>query len=277
MTINTMNSKRLVSGRLIPNAGIADDFAKPIENLIGLLARDIKRELLIVFSDVAFDGSFNHAMDAGTIVPQVRFRLNALLDKWQKRFNLVARKITGRMITRTVKNSEITLKMSLREISKSFEVDMGTPSAALKTVIQASTEEAANLIKLIPQKYLADVQGAVMRSITTGNGLQDLVPFLKDKYKGNINHARNVAIDQTRKAYSSITAQRGKDLGAESFIWCHHSSRHPRKLHEELNGKEFRFDDPPYIGDMYGQRIYGLVGVLPFCRCTMRLQFEWMK
>ena len=43
--------------------------------------------------------------------------------------------------------------------------------------------ENVGLIKSIPAQYLNGVQGAVMRSITTGNGMQDLVPYLQ-KHKG---------------------------------------------------------------------------------------------
>lgn len=277
MKANLNDPKKLIGKTLTPNAGIAIDFEKQIVDLIGLLARDIKREMLIVFSDVAFDGSFDHAMDESSITPQVRIRLNGLLDKWTSRFNDLAKRVTKRMISRTVKNSEITLRMSLKEISKEFEIDVSKPSKRLKDVIQASTEEAANLIKLIPQKYLADVQGQVMRSITSGNGLQDLVPYLKEKYQGNVNYARLVARDQTRKAYNNINAARLQDLGAESFIWVHHASKHPRQRHIDLDGKEFRFDDPPFIGKMYGVDVHGIPGQLPNCRCTQKPVFNWMK
>lgn len=269
--------KKLVGKTLTPNAGIALDYEKAIVDLIGLMARDIKREMTIVFSDVAMDSLSDNAMDGLSITPQVRIKLNALLDKWVVRFNELSKRATKRMIWRTDRNSDVTLGMSLKEISKDLELDMSKPSQRLKDVIQASTEEAANLIKLIPQKYLADVQGQVMRSITSGNGLQDLVPYLTKQYKGNVNHARLVARDQTRKAYNNIQAAKLQDLGAESFIWVHHASKHPRERHVDLDGKEFRFDDLPFIGKMYGIDVHGIPGQLPNCRCTQKPVFNWMK
>ena len=269
--------KKLIGKTLTPNAGIALDYEKAIVNLIAAMARDIKRELVISFTDIEIEDSPEHAMDGLSITPQVRIKLNALLDKWTVRFNDLSKRATKRMMWRTERNADITLGMSLKEISKDLEIDVSKPSSRLKTVIQASTEEAANLIKLIPQKYLADVQGQVMRSITSGNGLQDLVPYLTKQYEGNVNHARLVARDQTRKAYNNIQAAKAQDLGAESFIWVHHASKHPRERHIELDGKEFRFDDPPFIGKMYGVDVYGLPSQLPSCRCTMRLVFNWMK
>jgi len=46
-------------------------------------------------------------------------------------------------------------------------------------VFKAINQEAASLFKTIPEKFHDEVAFAVNRSITTGKGLADLVPFLK--------------------------------------------------------------------------------------------------
>jgi len=62
-----------------------------------------------------------------------------------------------------------------------------------------------------------------------------------------------------------------KALGIKKVKFLHvGGSQEPRKLHLELSGKVFSLDDPPYIGDMYGQKVYGFGGVLPGCRCVCR-------
>jgi len=127
------------------------------------------------------------------------------------------------------------------------------------------------LIKIIPYKFLNEVQGQVMRSITTGKGMEDLVPFLTKKYKGNVKHARLVALDQTRKAYQSINTTRLKTLGVKKFIWIHSGGgKEPRELHKRMSGNEYSFDSPPFIGVMYGNDVYGLPGDLPNCRCICK-------
>ena len=99
----------------------------------------------------------------------------------------------------------------------------------------------------------------------------DLVPYLKQHYAGNVKKARSVAYDQTRKAYNNISAARSQKLGMEEFIWIHSGGgKEPRKDHVAMNGKTFRFDDPPVIGVMYGQEVRGLPGNVPSCRCAMR-------
>ena len=256
----------LVGGALRPNASIAADYAKPTVDLIGLMSRDVKRQLKKLFKE----NEFGYAMDA-SISSQARILLNWLLAKWEKRFNAIAKSSTERMIERTIRNSSVTLGLSLKDASEDFKIDTSFRNAQINDVIKASTQEAANLIKVIPQKYLAEVQGQVMRSITTGKGMEDLVPFLTKKYNGNIRHARNTALDQTRKAYQSINTSRLKTLGVKKFIWIHSGGgKEPRVNHIKMSGNEYSFDNPPVIGVMYGNEVRGLPGDLPNCRCICK-------
>ena len=251
---------------LSPNAGISADFAKPITKLIGLMYRDALRELTKVFKDT----DFTSAMDAST-TSQARIILNWLLRKWSKRFDELAKSSVDRMIDRTIKNSAVTLGLSFREVSKDFEIDTTLMNERIAEVIKASTQEAANLIKLIPQRFINEVQGQVMRSITTGNGMKDLVHYLTKKYNGDIKRARLTAADQTRKAYQSINTARLQTLGVKKFVWIHSGGgKAPRLDHIKMSGNEYSFDDPPVIGKMYGNEVRGLPGDLPNCRCIYK-------
>ena len=256
----------IVGGALRPNAGISADYAKPQVDLIGLMHRDVVRELKKVFKET----DFQYAMDAST-ASQMRILMNSLLVKWQSKFNKMAKRIVDKMIERTIKNSSVTLGMSLKDVSENFKIDTSFRNERIDEVIKASTQEAANLIKVIPQKFIGEVQGQVMRSITTGKGMEDLVPFLTKKYNGNVRHARLTALDQTRKAYQSINTARLKSLGVKKFIWIHSGGgKEPRENHIRMSGNEYSFDNPPVIGVMYGEEVRGLPGDLPNCRCICK-------
>lgn len=247
---------------LNPNASIAADFVKPLLAAIEQMSRETKRELRKTFEEHP-----GFAQDA-SISSQSRIAVNMLLTKWEPRFSRLAKRIVKRMIARNVRYSATSVNNSLKQIDKSLGIDVSYISERLSDVIKASTEEAVSLIKLIPQKYLSEVQGQVARSITTGDGLKSLVPFLNEKYEGNIRHARNVALDQTRKSYANINKVRLQENGVTHFVWRHTSgSAHPRKDHIAMNGKTFAFAEPPKIGRMYGKDVYGLPSDLPYCRC----------
>jgi SPP1 gp7 family putative phage head morphogenesis protein len=272
----TRRNEPLKGGVLNPSAAIEQEFTWAILTLIRRMADETKKELTTLFFEAAHD-----AMDAKpiegaiaghtNISSQARIATNRLLDKYEAMFNKFAKRATKRMIDRTVKNSAVTLGMSLREISASVTLDPKQMTPKLLDIITASTTEAVGLIKLIPTNYLGKVQGAVMRSITSGNGMKDLVPFLEKQYQGNIRHARNVSMDQVRKSFNNINTARMDAIGVKTYEWVHAGgSKEPRPLHVAMNGNVYRLDEPPYIGDMYGEKVYGKPGDLPGCRCKMR-------
>lgn len=266
-----MTTKNQIAGKAIqPNASIAADFVNPLLAAIEQMSRETKRELRKVFEEYP-----GFAQDS-SISSQSRIAIAMLMDKWEPRFNRLAKKLVKRMISRTNRYSAVTVKQTLKDMLPELAIDTSVVDDRLKDIIKAATEESVSLIKLIPTKYLSDVQGQVARSITTGDGLKYLVPFLNEKYEGNIRHARNVALDQTRKANASINAYRFQKAGVTKFKWKHSAgSAHPRKQHIAMSGNVYEYAKPPNIGRMYGKDVYGLPGYLPYCRCLAVPIFEF--
>lgn len=252
-------------GILRPNAGIQLEYSKAIMILVRRMCDETKAEVKSIFAGWAADGA---AMDENISV-QARIRMNRLSERYQALFDRAAKRSTKRMIERTLKNSAVTVGMSVKDFSEHLTIKAELINDRMREVIAASTTEAANLIKRIPEKYLGEVQGQVMRSITTGNGLQDLIPYLNKKYDQNIRHAKNVALDQTRKAYQSLSAAKMQAAGIRQFKWIHvGGSQSPRQDHIEMSGKIYDFDDLPVIDKKTGEK--GLPGQAIFCRCQMR-------
>lgn len=260
--MNSASAKR--GGALISSASIADKYQKAIVALVKKMAEESEKELRKMFNDPGY------AMDAvdGNPASRARIIINHLKRKYAKYFSKLSQVATERMIRQTIKHSSVTLNMSLKEIAKELQLDPAfLNSGRLKEIVTASTQEAAQLIKTIPEQYLSQVQGQVMRSITTGSGLETLMPFMREKYGQNVRKARNVAHDQTRKAYSSISNARMQAAGIEEFEWCHsHGGKTPRKQHLDWNGEVFRFDNPP-SDEKFGP---SMPGIVPNCKCFAR-------
>ena len=267
-------SKGFTGKPLVPSAAIADDFERGTLILIRKMCAETKRELKALFHDPAY--ALDKADDDGNPASGARIVINRLVRKYEPLFKRWAKKSSRRMVDRSLKHASVQLKGSLKDVGEAMTIQPYFMNDRLREITTASAQEAADLIKLIPQKYLSEVAGQTMRSITSGKGMADLIPYLNDKYGQNIRHARLVAHDQTRKTFTNISRERAKAAGIEEFEWRHSSGgRHPRKLHQELNGQVFRLDDPPYIGDMYGKKVYGLPSELPNCRCFMRLKVNF--
>jgi SPP1 gp7 family putative phage head morphogenesis protein len=259
---------------LIVAGRIATRYNDELQRAIDRMIREVNREVENLFVTFAGDGE-SWAMDA-SLASQARILSNALRDKFATLFAKLATPLAQTMTQQTEKDSATKLGVSLREMSGQYTLRTDVFTDKLRDVLTATVAENVALIKRIPEKYLDNVQGSVMRSIQTGNGLADLQPQL-DKYGVQTrNWAKNVALDQTRKAYNGINAARMQALGVKKFEWVHSGgSNHPREYHrDELNGKIFSFDDLPHLdGPNQGER--GIPGQAPYCRCTMRPIFEF--
>lgn len=253
------------------NAAVAVRYEKTLSSLTAQMTAQVTREILRLFET---DAAAAHFGQDATIASQSRILLAELANRFTDLFNKKAKPAAAAMVKDADKAGTKSLHSSLQKLSGGMSLKTSLASPGLAEITKAAVAENVSLIKSIPAQYLQQVEGAVMRSITTGNGLQDLVPAL-EKYEGQTHRrARNIALDQTRKTYNSINRDRMQSLGLKKFMW-HHSGggAHPREDHVEMDGQVFSFDDPPVIDQRTGE--VGIPGQVPNCRCTMSPVFDF--
>lgn len=264
----------VAGSQLVPSSSTQAQFQREMQRLTEDMTQQVTQELRKLFSGEAAD-----ILDEPVAVMDASISdlANKLLAKLTRKFDAIfdekARSMADRMVGRTLDNSASSLNSSLKEFAQGKTLDTSLISDRLKVTITASTAEATGLIKRIPEKYLSEVQGDVMRSITTGNGLEDLIPALDKRNVKIRNWATNTALDQTRKVYNNVNRDRMQALGVQKFKWVHSGgSNQPREHHLHrwpagLNGGIFSFDDLPIIDERTGER--GIPGQAPNCGCTM--------
>lgn len=255
------------------NASVEHRYTSALETLVKRMTAEVNRELAALFKTDAAAAHFEIGMDAN-IASQARIVMSYLAKKFTDMFNKQSKQLAEQMINGVNRESGVNVTRSLKEIAPTIRIDSRKISEPVKTVMKASIAENVDLIKSIPQQYLSGVQQAVMRSITTGNGMADLKPFLEKQGGITERRARNIANDQTRKAYNSLNRARMEQAGITKFEWVHSAGgKDPRPLHMNnypagLNGGIFSFDDLPVIDERTGER--GIPGQAPMCRCRMR-------
>lgn len=266
-------------GRTInPSAAVQARYCAELEALIKEMVDETEREIKKLFDGApaeeffATDVTFVHD---STISSQATRVTNKLVEKFGKLFDLKAKPAAKKFAKQADSASSAAVHSSLKELSGGLSLGTRKLDADTREILKATIEENVGLIKSIPQKYLGQVQGAVMRSITSKNGMNDLIPQLQ-KYKGiTYRRARFIAADQTRKANANLSTGRLQKLGVEKFEWVHTASPNPRHLHEKLDGQIFRFDNPPII--QKDPEIRGLPAQLPGCRCRALPVFEFKE
>lgn len=214
------------------------------------------------------------AMDA--LPDDVQHQVEALQRKYRARFANLAEAWAPQMINDVLTQSSAQLNMNLHDVADRLAIQTTMSTPRMRDIVEASTKNSVGLIVRIPQQYLADVQVQVMSAITTGSGLDKLVPYLTKRYHGDARHARFVALDQVRKASESVNAERLQALGVEEYVWIHvGGERYPRKLHQSYSGRTFRYDEPPIIDERTGAR--GKPGDAINCRCRQRAVVNFTK
>ena len=267
----------LKGSKLAYNAAQQGRYVAALERLVKQMTSETKKQITKLFRGEISDDFFEAqekltAMDA-SIASQARILLDALGRTFEGLFNLKASSLAKTMVEGATKTSATTVQESLKQLSGGLTLKTSVVSSGQEEVVTALVSENVNLIKSIPQEYLKDVTGSVMRSITTGRGIADLIPEIQ-KYDGQTyRRAKNIALDQTRKAYNTINRQKLLNNGIKQFEWGHSGGGlHPRESHIKIAGKIFSFEnieaEQAALGVPENDR--GLPGEPINCRCYMR-------
>jgi SPP1 gp7 family putative phage head morphogenesis protein len=259
--------------RLALPAGVALRYAAKLDALVAAMCADVSKQFarLLEHPDVA--AHFGQAMDISP-ASQTRILSRALRDKWSQIFGGDASDLAQTMLGQADKASASATYSSLKELSGGLSLKTDFIKGRMREMLKASISENVSLIKSIPAEYFAKIESKVMRSITSGHGLEDLVPFFEEQEGMTARRAKNIAIDQTHKAYNGFNKGRMQAGGVKSYEWVHSGGGlHPRRMHQDMSGKIYRFDKPPIIEEN-GER--GIPGQAINCRCTMVpvIQFE---
>lgn len=134
-------------------------------------------------------------------------------------------------------------------------------NAKLREYTMGKIIENTNLIKTLRQRYIDQTKSDIYRIISSGGSVSDLAHSISARANMTLKHADLIATDQTGKILSQIDAYRNKATGSTRYIWRSMEDKRVRPKHRELDGKEFKYDDPN--GGDNGQ----LPGEPIRCRC----------
>ena len=258
------------------NISQQEKYSRALRKLVREMTSVVKSELARLFRGEIADEYFEQqkeiaALDA-SIASNARILLDSLLSKFTQLFDTKAKPIAETMVNGAAAVSKTALTGSLKQLSGGLSLNTGVVPKGMEEVAKATVTENVSLIRSIPAQYFKDVTGAVMRSITSGRGMADLLPEIK-KYDGQTDRrAKNLALDQTRKAYNSINKQRLLKLNVKTFQWIHSGGgQQPRESHIKISGHIFSFDNLEAEQAILGvpKEDQGIPGYPVNCRCTM--------
>lgn len=153
----------------------------------------------------------------------------------------------------------------MRQARAALGVDIFIGDRKLRASVDAFAAENVALIRTLGESTFADIEMMSTRALTTGVRHEDLAKQIQAKFGNSANRAKLIARDQIGKLYGQVNADRQKELGLTSFVWRTVGDERVRDEHAALEGKTFKYDDPP-DGELPGEPIN--------CRCSAEPDFS---
>ena len=243
-----------------PNLGVEAKYQRRIDAMIAAMQRDVARTAMRAYRAnppaMAADESPAAAM---------RNTMNALSRDWGKRFDDFAKSESRSFGKASTSAATRSFAAALKKAGFTIEFKM---TAVAQDIMTATIAEQVNLIKSIPEQYLTQVEGMVMRSVQAGHDMGTLAKGLQDQYGVTKRRAALIARDQNAKATAAMTRARQDEIGIEEADWMHSSAgRVPRNTHVQNNGKRYNIK-LGWLDPAVGIRIWP--GTLVGCRCVSR-------
>lgn len=259
---------------------VANRYDKRIQSLITDMVEITRYEIIKLFKS---DDSRKFFAEDASLASKARILINRIRKYFSSESSSLSKNSSEKMIEEVDNANIIGLKSSLQKLSGGHAISTDIYTGKFNDIVKATIAENVGLINSIPEQFLDQVEGTVMRSITNpaSGGLKEVIEnldlMLDDRSKQIRNKAKNLALDQTRKFHNNIAFERMKKVGINKFEWIHPGGgQRPRYLHKYvLNGNIFSFYNLPVIDEKTGER--GIPGKAINCGCSMLPVIEFNK
>lgn len=162
-----------------------------------------------------------------------------------------------------------TSAWQLSELQRQFRAQVGVDvvfsQAGIADHLSLFVEQNVSLIKTLSSDYLTGLESTVTRGVRQGMRVEQLAKQVEDEYGSTQTQARLIARDQTLKLHGELNQLRQQSAGVDKYIWQTSDDERVRKRHEELEGQEFSWDEPPIVDPKSGRRAHP--GYDYQCRC----------
>ena len=285
---------RLTGRPLRHSVAIESRYIAALTKLVNQMVAQVEREILPVLREAekdqgATDGFSFDADDSPKkaankkAASKAAGMVESLQAKFASMFKNRAHTLADGMMQAVTAESATNLNNTISDLSGKMTVGMGFMDGPVGEVVKGGVAENIALIKSIPDNYMARVAGHLEAAALAGNNMTGLIGKIQDAAGITKRRAKNIALDQTRKAYNTINGARMAAAGVKKFEWVHSGGgQRPRHKHITpvsgggLNGGIYELDKPPNAAEDGDPPYNALPGQMINCKCTMApvVEFE---
>lgn len=238
------------------------------------LVKDVLKEYMPMIKDALMQEKGNvrkdDIRDLGLVVKDAFDAMHKQLEQKTESFGL-RRKLEAL--------AHLTRKLTIKEWKKVVKQTLGIDimddyymGEFYREALNVWVEDNVNLIKTIPKDSLGRMKEIVQEGFKAGKTTTSIVKEIQRTYGIEKRHARLIARDQTAKLHGQLAKAQQTDAGVNEYIWSTSGDSRVRERHRELNGKRFRWDDPPVVDTKTGRRAHP--GEDYQCRCVALPVFD---
>lgn len=183
------------------------------------------------------DPETDFAMDAGPKgdADKLYGELKRLRDYWTSYFDKLALDIAQNAVSRWYRANTRSWDSNVKRAG--FDIKMQL-SASQQVILRAKITENVSLIKSLPENFITQTEGSVLRAFTAGRDIAPLADEIKQHADVSTRRAALIARDQVNKASAQMNDARQRELGLQFAYWVHSSAGKEPRLKHVTAGRE---------------------------------------
>jgi SPP1 gp7 family putative phage head morphogenesis protein len=151
-----------------------------------------------------------------------------------------------RFVLRLIERAMRSIESSVDTDTRKIERVVGAEAAGGAKLLRAFRKRNVGLIKTVGEQTKTRLDAILKRY---GNlHVEALTSKLLEAADVSRSRARFWAVDQTLKLNADIVQAKHQSLGIEEYVWRTSRDGSVRDTHAVLEGRRFRYDDPPETG-----------------------------
>jgi len=182
-------------------------------------------------------------------------RYSAALDPW-------ARQVAANMVFDVERRDNVQWNQLSSELGRRLQEELET--APTGDLLRQRLEESARLITSLPIDAAKRVHHFTLKGLEEGQRPETISEEIYKTGQVTKSRADLIARTEVARTASGLVQTRAEHLGSTGYIWRTSGDDDVRPRHRKLNGKFFRWDDPPIAGES-GERAHA--GQIYNCRC----------
>ena len=195
-----------------------------------------------------------HTVQGQTMLQASLHRYADVLTPW-------AEVAAERMVTEVAQNDKQAWRRLSAEMGRSLQREIET--APTGNVMRALMSEQVGLIRSLPIEAAQRVHKVVTEGLSQGLRADQVAAEIMKTGVVVRSRADLIARTEVGRASTTLTQVRAQHIGSTHFIWRTAGDSDVRPTHRALNGKTFRWDDPPECDPGH----HALPGCIWNCRC----------